>query len=149
MNFCAHSARILNTKYKGKTLLVKPNQIFWAETFVWFDQQCFAFTLCFQLKPKFKRWKLLAGILTIFLKSLGLYPFDARITKICKKLKSHNSFFTSKMGLQLIFSILVCPHKAIVGFQFLVYFQNPWIKWAWKRFSIVVKYQFFWYSLKP
>ena len=118
MNFCAYSARLLNTKCKGKTLLVKPNKSFWGESFVWFDQKCFAFTLCFQLKPKFKCWKHLAGslqslynpctiLLKSFLKSLELYLFDGRITKTCKNLKSHNSLFTNKMGqpIQLILSI--------------------------------------------
>ena len=104
----------------------------------------------FSAQAKIQMLKTSCRIFTIllksFLKSLELYPFDVRITKICKKLKFHNSFswhyiHASKMGqpIQLIFSILVCPHKAIVGFRFLLYFRNPWIKWVWKMLLIVGK----------
>ena len=54
--FSPQFSKVQNTKCKGKT---------------------FVYTLCFQFKPKFKCWQLLAGysqsFLKSFLKSLGLY----------------------------------------------------------------------------
>ena len=139
MNFCTNQARLLNTKCKGKTLLVKPNKLFWVETFVWFDQQCFAFTLCFQLKPKFKCWKLLVGSLQSFLKILR------SLSIWCKDYKNKQEIEISKFLFSLQnetanlahISILICSNKAIMGFQCLVCFQNPWIKWVLNRLPIV------------
>ena len=127
--FLRQSTRLLNTKCKGKTLLVKTNQIFWAETFVWFDQQCFAFTLCFQLKPKFKCWKLHVGSLPIWCKDYKNMQ-EIEISKFLFSLQNETANLAH-------ISILICSNKAIMGFQCLVCFQNPWIKWALNRLPIV------------
>ena len=127
--FLRQSTRLLNTKCKGKTLLVKTNQFFWAETFVWFDQQCFAFTLY-----------------TLFSAQAKIQMLKTSCRKFwCKDYKNMQEIEISKFLFSLQnetanlahISILICSNKAIMGFQCLVRFQNPWIKWVLNRLPIV------------
>ena len=126
--FLRQSTRLLNTKCKGKTLLVKTNQIFWAETFVWFDQQCFAFTLytLFSAQAKIQMLKTSCRIWCKDYKNMQ----EIEISKFLFSLQNETANLAH-------ISILICSNKAIMGFQCLVCFQNPWIKWVLNRLPIV------------
>ena len=61
---------------------------------------------------------------------------DEGIAKICNKLKCHSGFLSyledrtaNPANLAaIICHVLICPKKAIVGIQFLVYFCSPLVK---------------------